>query len=187
MITQGHARISVSLLDGKVEIEGSEEFVALHLVPLQGVIAEIYHSTEKTHEDEFGGAAKLTSLDHAALEKFTKLYDASEDGKVKLLADLPGDNMAHKTVSAALLISYANALLGTERTPLETIRKTCKEHACHDTNNFSATIKREKTLFEHSGTTYIKLSEAGRKTAQNLVEQLIRAQEAGGLSRVASH
>jgi len=187
MITQGCARISVSLLDGKVEIEGSEEFVASHLVPLQGVISEIYHSTEKTQANEIDGAAKLTQRDLASLEKFTALYDASEDGKIRLLTDLPGDSIAHKTVSAALLISYANSLLGTERTPLETIRKACKEHACHDTNNFAATIKREKALFVHSGTSYIKLSEAGRKTAQDLVEQLIGRQQATGLARAASH
>lgn len=173
MITQGHARVSVSLLDGKVEIEGSEEFVASHLIPLQDVISEIYNAAEKTNEDAAAGEVKLPAGNSSSLEKYLELYNASADGKIELLKDLPGENKAHKTVSAALLISYANSLLGADKTPLDTIRKACKEHACHDTNNFSATIKREKELFVHSGTSYIKLSAAGRKIAQNLAEQLI--------------
>ena len=178
MITSGHARISVSLLDGKVEIEGSEEFVASHLVPLQDVISEIYNATEKTNDGVAAGEINLAAGNSASLEKYVDLYNATADGKIEVLKDLPGDNMAHKTVSAALLISYANSLLGTDITPLDTIRKACKEHACHDTNNFSATIKREKKLFVHSGTSYIKLSEAGRTMAQNLAEKLIGARAA---------
>jgi hypothetical protein len=178
MTPQGHARIFVSIWEGKVEIEGSEEFVATHLAPLQGVINEMSQAAEEP-------AARVTAApvksgarpqDPAALERFAKLFNLATDGEIGLLKDLPGNNMAHKTVGAALLIGYANSLLGTEHTPLEAIRKVCKDQACHDPNNFSATLRREKDWFQHSGRSYITLSETGKQMAQNLAEQLLQAQ-----------
>ena len=174
MTPQGHARIFVSIWDGKVEIEGSEEFVASHLAPLQGVINEMSRAAEEP-ANRAAPPVKLQQ-DPAALERFAKLFNVANDGEIGLLKDLPGNNMAHKTVGAALLIGYANSLLGTEHTPLEAIRKVCKDQACHDPNNFSATLKREKDWFQHSGRSYITLSETGKQMAQNLAEQLIQAQ-----------
>ncbi len=183
MTPQGHARIFVSIWEGKVEIEGSEEFVASHLAPLQGVISEMSQATE----DPGGrGAANHTASlttkpiakpqDAAALERFAKLFNVTPEGEIGLLKELPGNNMAHKTVGAALLIGYANSLLGTEHTPLEVIRKVCKDKSCHDPNNFSATLRREKDWFQHSGRSYITLSESGKQMAQSLAEQLMQAQ-----------
>lgn len=173
MTPQGHARIFVSIWEGKVEIEGSEEFVATHLAPLQGVINEMSQAADEPAKPAAKPAAK--PKDSAALERFAKLFNIAADGEVGLLKDLPGNNMAHKTVGAALLIGYANSLLGSEHTPLEAIRNVCKDQACHDPNNFSATLKREKDWFQHSGRSYITLSETGKQMAQNLAEQLIQA------------
>ncbi len=179
MTPQGHARIFVSIWEGKVEIEGSEEFVASHLVPLQGVINEMSQAAE-----EPGGRTAVAQSeksaakpqDQAALERFAKLFNVTPDGEIGLLQELPGNNMAHKTVGAALLIGYANSLLGAEHTPLEVIRKVCKDKSCHDPNNFSATLRREKDWFQHSGRSYITLSESGKQMAQSLAEQLLQAQ-----------
>ncbi len=175
MTPQGNARIFVSIWEGKVEIEGSEQFVANHLAPLQGVISEMSHAAEHSSERQGiqqGGVQAISP----ALEKYMKLFNTTPQGEIELLKELPGNNMANKTVSAALLISYANSLLGAEQTPLEVIRKACKQKACHDSNNFSATIRREKELFVHSGRSYIQLSETGKRLAQNMAEQLIHAQ-----------
>lgn len=183
MTPQGHARIFVSIWEGKVEIEGSEEFVASHLAPLQGVISEMSQAAEDPAGRSVTHAAqverpgeKQTEQDSAALERFAKLFNVTPEGEIGLLKELPGNNMAHKTVGAALLIGYANSLLGSEHTPLEAIRKVCKDKSCHDPNNFSATLKREKDWFQHSGRSYITLSESGKQMAQNLAEQLIQAQ-----------
>ncbi|HEX7643389.1 MAG TPA: hypothetical protein VF472_14380 [Burkholderiaceae bacterium] len=187
MTPQGHARIFVSIWEGKVEIEGSEEFVASHLVPLQGVINEMSQAAEEpagraAASSAISATASATTSpakaqqDPAALERFARLFNVANDGEIAILKDLPGNNMAHKTVGAALLIGYANSLLGSEHTPLEAIRKVCKDQACHDPNNFSATLKREKEWFQHSGRSYITLSETGKQMAQNLAEQLIGAQ-----------
>jgi len=176
MTPQGNARIFVSIWEGKVEIEGSEQFVANHLAPLQGVISEMSHASE--HSSERHGVLQQGDVagNSPALDKYMKLFNTTPQGEIELLKELPGNNMANKTVSAALLISYANSLLGEEQTPLEVIRKACKQKACHDSNNFSATIRREKELFVHSGRSYIQLSETGKRLAQSMAEQLIHAQ-----------
>ena len=171
MAAQINARVVVSVSEGKIEIEGSELFVAEQLAQLNNVICQIVLSA--------GGNA--VSLDASAgthekpvkaFGRYANLY-AQRDGRVQLLKGLPGTNMAHKTISAALLLSHANLLLGTESTPLDLIRKACKEHACHDSNNFAATIKREKELFRHSGSSYITLSDAGKALAESMADQLL--------------
>jgi len=174
MTTSTSARVFVSVQEGKVEIEGSEEFVRDQLTQLQEVIAQIA-SSGKSQGSDLSAAPPSNQHKFSSLGKYAKLYNTNANGKIELLKDLPGSNMAHKTVSAALLVSYANSLLGADQTPLELIRTTCKEHACHDSNNFSATIKREKELFVHSGSSTIRLSDAGRQLAQNLAEQLSAA------------
>jgi hypothetical protein len=174
MTTSTTARVFVSVQEGRVEIEGSEEFVRDQLVQLQEVITQIA-SSGKSQESDLGAVPHANPHKFSSLGKYAKLYNTTANGKIELLKDLPGSNMAHKTVSAALLVSYANSLLGADQTPLELIRTTCKEHACHDSNNFSATIKREKELFVHSGSSTIRLSDAGRQLAQNLAEQLSAA------------
>lgn len=194
MTPQGHARIFVSIWEGKVEIEGSEEFVASHLAPLQGVINEMSQAAEESAARCQAPAIAATSPAPAladdplpeliqpeaghtrssALRRYENLFNLRPDGEIALLKELPGNNMAHKTVGAALLIGYANLLMGSEHTPLEAIRKVCKEKSCHDSNNFSATLRREKDWFQHSGRSYITLSETGKQMAQSLAEQLIQ-------------
>jgi hypothetical protein len=174
MIAQGNTRVFVSIREGKIEIEGSEEFVASQLTPLKAVIDEISKATGNFNEKGSVHITKQVAGKISSFEKYAKLFSANSDGDIELLKDLPGNNMKHKTMSAALLVSYANSLLGAEQTSLEVIRKVCKEKSCHDSNNFSATIKLEKELFSHSESSYIKLSDTGRQLAKNMAEQLIR-------------
>ncbi|HEY8023046.1 MAG TPA: hypothetical protein VIF60_00670 [Burkholderiaceae bacterium] len=172
MATATTARAVVSMGQGTVEIEGSEDFVAHQLARLQMEFRGEPRQDGIFVERLISDAAAPARRKKTAIAKYAKLYGIGADGAIELLRDLPGSSMKHKTVSAALLVSYANSLLGVEHTPLEDIRKACKEHACHDTNNFSATLKRETELFEHSGRTYITLSEGGRSLARSLAEKL---------------
>lgn len=167
------ARVAVSVREGKVEIEGSETFVSDQLTRLKPLIAQVIATSGKIRHtnSEREGEEEQTST----FGKYAKLYHATSDGRIEVLKDLPGNNMAHKTVSAALLISHANSLLGADSTPLEIIRAACKDHACHDSNNFAATLKREKDLFVHNGGSHLSLSPAGREVAENLAERLILA------------
>ncbi|MEB0136147.1 hypothetical protein QN362_12465 [Actimicrobium sp. CCC2.4] len=168
------ARVVVSAREGIIEIEGSESFVADQLNRLKTVICQVVATGAKWRNgiDTIGTTSPASAtLAPQALEKFANLYTQA-DGKLQLLKNLPGNNMANKTVNAALLVAHAHALMGADHTTLDTIRAVCKEQACHDSNNFSATLKREKTLFVHSGSLHITLSPAGRERAASLANQL---------------
>ena len=180
----GKARVIVSAREGIIEIEGSELFVSDQLSRLKSVICQVVATSSKWRAgNDPSNASAATSSAAApnryasnagapqALENFGNLYTHA-DGKVHLLKNLPGTNMASKTVNAALLVAHANALMGSEQTTFDTIRSVCKEQACHDSNNFSATLKREKDLFVHSGSLHITLSPAGRERAAFLAAQL---------------
>lgn len=175
METVGNARVAVSVKEGKVEIEGSEAFVADQLTRLKPLIAQVIATSGKLRPDSPREQTRQPNAHSQSFGKFAKLYHATADGKIELLKEIPGNNMAHKTVSAALLVSHANSLLGSDSTAVEVIRAACKDHACHDSNNFSATLKREKELFVHSGGSHITLSETGRELAEDLAERLIAA------------
>src|ERR1700677_5108281 len=123
MTTSTNARVFVSVQEGKVEIKGSEECVRRQLAQWQEVIAQIAAS-KKSEESDLGTAPRSSQRKFSSLGKYAKLYNTSANGKIELLKDLSGRNMAHKTVSAALMVSYANSLLGAEQTPLELIRTT---------------------------------------------------------------
>lgn len=177
MTAQLNARVVVSVSEGKIEIEGSESFVAEQLAQLNNVICQIVSSAGNLAVAAAASPEAASSGNQKPMLSFGRyanLY-AQRDGRIQLLKELPGANMAHKTISAALLLGHANLLLGTDTTPLDVIRKACKEHACHDSNNFAATIKREKALFRHSGSSYITLSDAGKALAESMAEQLLDA------------
>ena len=171
----GKARVIVSAREGIIEIEGSEPFVSDQLTRLKAVITQVVTAGAKWRAQ---GDQRRNNLSHndnpspPAQVPFPNVFSHS-GGKIRILKELPGTNMANKTVNAALLVAHANALMGSEQTTLDTIRSVCKEQACHDSNNFSATLKREKDLFIHSGSLHITLSEAGRERAATLVNQLI--------------
>ena len=168
------ARVVVSAREGIIEIEGSELFVSDQLSRLKTVICQVVSTSAKWRagpESAVPGKYISSTAAPQAFDKYANLYTHA-DGKVRLLKDLPGTNMANKTVNAALLVAHANALMGAEQTTFDTIRSVCKEQACHDSNNFSATLKREKELFIHSGSLHITLSPAGRERAAFLAAQL---------------
>ena len=170
----GKARVVVSAREGIIEIEGSEHFVSDQLNRLKAVITHIVSTSAKWRSQAEPRSDSLGTMHSAppqALAQYANLF-AHAEGKIRVLKELPGTNMANKTVNAALLVAHANALMGSEQTTLDTIRSVCKEQACHDSNNFSATLKREKDLFVHSGSLHITLSQAGRERAAMLVNQL---------------
>jgi hypothetical protein len=178
-MTNGNARVHISLQDGTLEIEGTESFVTEQLTRFEPLIKGAFEypqrpSPKKPAGNPVSEETSESSDTSAAIEEYSNLY-AVADGKVQILKDLPGSNKAQKTVSAALLLSHANGLIGNETTTYDAIRDLCSAHACLDGTNFSKTVKGEKEFFIIGGTSKhqtVKLSVPGRRKAEELAKKL---------------
>lgn len=169
------AKVHISLTDGVLQIEGSETFVAEQLSKLEPHIVRAF---DHNPSDKKGGNKKTDakgSTDPSInLAAFDHLF-AEANGKIQLLKSPPGNNNAQKMVNTALLLSFANSLLGNTITPTDGVREICKAHACLDASNFAKRLKDEKELFLIEGTGRskdIKLTVPGKKKAEELAKSL---------------
>lgn len=98
------------------------------------------------------------------------------DGKIKIIAHLPGSNKAEKTRGTALVALFGNHMKGQLTTNADEIREHCQDQGCYDSSNFASHLKGLKdkiAMNTKSGGGYdIKLTAPGRKAAQSLVEKL---------------
>jgi hypothetical protein len=148
VMMQSVCHVVVQAPQGSIRIEGTPAFVQ----------AELARYTQPEFEI-IGTAHPSVTLPNPAID-------------LTQLTALPGDNMAHKTVNAALLMSYSDLSRGIRHTPLWRIRDIVKQLHCHDTNNFSAVLRRETTLFSHSGEPTLALNAEGLQRAAHLAQQL---------------
>ncbi|MES2306590.1 MAG: hypothetical protein V4558_13860 [Gemmatimonadota bacterium] len=168
------AKIRISLSEGVLEVEGGEDFVASQVASLQSVIRDAFvapRAKPRTKEDSVGEASPSGGSD---LSAFSAVF-AEADNKVQILKDLPGGNKAGKTVSAALLLCFANNLSGRPTTQWGEIREVCSAHACLDSSNFSSALKgaKEHLLISGSGANKsVKLTVPGEKRAREIAQQL---------------
>jgi hypothetical protein len=116
-----------------------------------------------------------TSSGTAALANFENTYD-SVDGKLKIIADVPGNSKAVKARNVALVLLYGHHLQGTDQIASELIREACTDHGCFDSGNFASSIKALKdkiVMNTKAGGGYdVKLTAPGRKAAKEFVESL---------------
>lgn len=174
------AKVHISLVDGVLQLEGSESFVAEQLAKLEPHIVRAFERQAPKQD----GGAKLnvggnseTGADGASKKSFNDFDHlfAESNGKIQLLKSPPGNNNAQKTVSVALLLCYATSLGGAETISADAIRDTCKAHACLDGSNFVRALKNEKELFLLEGTSRskdVRLTVPGKKRAEDLAKQL---------------
>jgi hypothetical protein len=171
------ARISVSVREGTIEIEGSESFVIGQMARFESLIQK---ALEQAGKRPAAGPSKdqkespSEGSKDSSVAEYANLY-AVADGKVQITRDLPGTTKAEKSVNAALLLTHANTLLGTDTTSYDAIRNMCSTHGCLDGTNFAKTIRAEKELFIVSGPPkgrVIKLSVPGLKKADVLAARL---------------
>jgi len=169
------AKVHISLTDGVLQIEGSEKFVAEQLSKLEPHIVRAF---DRNPPDNLNGNKKTDRKGSANEPRNFAAFDhlfAEANGKIQLLKSPPGNNNAQKMVNAALLLSFANSLLGNATTPSNNIREVCKAHACLDASNFAKRLKDEKELFLLEGTGRskdLRLTVPGKNKAEELAKSL---------------
>lgn len=176
-------RAKFSLADGRIEIEGSETFVAAQLGKLEPLLARMFEQrpSPSAPSDPAATAQPPSSVPPAAstpagLYEYRNVF-ALADGKVQILKSLPGNGKSGKTMSAALLLNFANELNGTKATTVDEIRTTCTSHACLDAPNFakifkSAAGKESFTSSGSGGSQSVSLTHPGRVKAKALADSL---------------
>lgn len=183
------ARITLSANEGKLEIVGSEEFVAKNIERFAPVITQMLSAPKASARGSTNGAAGGGAAGGAATNgngagagdgdwqsKYENVFALNEN-KIQVLVDLPGNSTAEKTVSAALLLALGNTLRGQEDTAYEEIRDVCKAHGAFDSPHFSETIKAEKDAFIIAGAARspnktLRLTVPGRRRAEALADSL---------------
>ena len=170
----------ISLQAGTISLaaEGSEAFVREMLTVWNGLVQIAPAHTKlapQTEPQVETLGAHPSSATTTGIAKFGNVYD-SVDGRLKIIADIPGKSNAEKTRNIALLLLYGYLQLGTEQIASEAIRQACVDQGCYDSTNFASYLKGLKSrivMNTKSGGGYdVKLTAPGRKDARELVEAL---------------
>ena len=174
-------RAKFSLADGRIEIEGSETFVAAQLQRLAPILEKMFQEPKpRPHAHAAAPAVHQPPPPDAAngrgLDNYLHLFAADAAGKLKILKSLPGDGKAGKTISAGLLLAFGNELAG-RATTMDQVRAVCSEHACYDSHNFAQTFKKptSRGYFTFSGSApnqSVALTHPGRIKAEELAKSL---------------
>ena len=108
-------------------------------------------------------------------QQFENVFDYA-DGKLKIIAPVPGNNKAELTRNTALIYLYGRLIGGVEPAPSEEIRQACMDQGCYDQANFAQYLKGLKSRVvmntKPGGGYDVKLTAPGRKDAKELVEKL---------------
>jgi len=170
------AKIRVSLREGLLDIEGSEEFVSKQIENFKDLVLKIPTMPPRQLTDSPNPQAPpLISVDAPAPSAFLPIYQNAisiDGGTVKILKSIPGTDKANKMVNAAIMYLFCKTLLGENGASFKEIRQLCKDHGCLDGSNFAKKLraKKEWLIIENEG--LVKLTVPGKKQAQILVEQL---------------
>lgn len=191
------AKFKYSALEGVLELEGSEEFVSQHFEILTDLIQIISKHVPIEQKQEaptlytsapqvqnFASQAQSVSSNIASPIQPPVATQTSSlanhpnffseiNGKLKIVAELPGNTTKAKMTNAAILYCYGSKLLGDEQVPYKAIRTVCEEHGVLDSANFSK-IFNDKTLFisdgVKGGNKDVKLTFQGEKKAKELMD-----------------
>ncbi|QKG71884.1 hypothetical protein [Erythrobacter mangrovi] len=117
-----------------------------------------------------------SSASEGNLQNYGSVFDVT-DGKVSIIADIPGNTQAAKAKNICLLYLFAKMKLGEEIVANEEIREACKAHAVYDQTNFATQMKGQKKLVIASGpkgspSFTLKLTVPGKKAAEELAKEL---------------
>jgi hypothetical protein len=189
-------KVLISAADGRIEFEGSEEFVERQLKDFGDVLKEALTAaaTPKFNAGRSGsglpaagsaagvvggaaggGVATAQTPAGEGLKGLENLF-AEADGRIQILKNLPGSNITEKMILAARLLAYAIWKTGKTTTSFREIGELCKAHGCYDSKNLARRIKGEKSDFVVGGkgkTQYLSLSVPGRTATEAQIAELL--------------
>ena len=170
------SKVTMQFGAAQLSAEGTDQFINNMLDKWTGMLsgseAAALAKPVVTGSPDGGIASSNPSNSLAAYEN---VYDEL-DGKIKVIAHMPGNNKADKTRSTALVVMFGNHMKGQSTTSADEIREHCQDQGCLDSSNFASHLKGLKdkiAMNTKTGGGYdVKLTAPGRKAAQALVEKI---------------
>jgi len=175
-----NAKISLSIREGKLEIEGPVDFVSKQIASFEELIRQALSEASKhlgdtgDREGEHKKAPEGEKKRDKGIPKHDNVLEVTE-GKVKILCDIPGQSNKEKSINVALLCLFGSDTEGIEEVGFDAVREICRSHSCLDAANFSSHLNSAKQLLICSGSgkkQTVKLSVPGKRRAKALVEEL---------------
>jgi hypothetical protein len=164
--------VRVSLTDGVLEFEGSENFVA-------GLVEKFTRMIQTALAGEAQPAAAsvppVASTPPAPDVALKDIFAATETG-VQILRALPGSTKAERAVNLAKLYLYGLQALKQRDTALfAEIGRVCRAHGCFDSRNMAAYLKADRASFVFGGKgkqQTLKLSAPGMEGTAALIARI---------------
>jgi hypothetical protein len=169
--------IRISLLDGEIEIWGSEEFVSNQIDEL---VEPIYQKLIDSPVKEIGegrakGQNQYKPKSNDLANDFSSLFHVFDDGTVQILKKLPGSSKKERLLNLIRLYLLAKSQVGDPVVPFKELRPECERHNVYDSSNFASYLKSEgDILVKGSSKAYTaELSVPGQEAAKTLAKELI--------------
>ncbi len=172
-MTEAAAKVHISLVEGILQIEGSEKFVSEQIARLEPHIIRAFENRDQNLTRSNKATGKNTNFnDGISINEYDQLF-ADKGDKIQILKAIPGTGKAPKTINIALLLMFAYGLKGVDAISSDLIREVCRDNACLDESNFAGVIKRDKEDFVYEAKSkQIKLTAPGKKKAETLAKSL---------------
>ncbi len=174
--------IEIDASRGLVKASGDKDFVISIIDRYDSLMAHRMHApavgeaAPHTPATSIGNQQNTPATSGPNLDDFGSVYDVTE-GKIRIIASVPGNNQAAKAKNLCLLFLFAKLKMGHEIVPNEEVRAVCKDHAVYDPTNFASQMKGQKKLVIVSGTKgspnfTLKLTVPGKRAAEELARSL---------------
>lgn len=184
MSEKKEAKISISIIEGKFEISGSEEFVNKQIENFKDVITKTLEKPTQQVNSKMTSEIPIKEKEIESPQKQAIVQDDSfshiyvvDDEKVRIICDIPGKTAAEKTLNTALIYAFAKHNLGIEEADVGEIKIVCQNHGFLDKVNYSTHIKKgDPKLFLDKGSgklRTIKLVRPGIKKAKEIIELIL--------------
>jgi hypothetical protein len=170
--------------EGRIELEGSAEFVSAQIEKLQPILTKLSEYRPKTAAPATGADGQGEGVEDTrkveqsgpsanGLAAYLNLFAVTQDGKIQILKSLPGNTKSAKSFAAAQLLTYANELRGLVNTSISDVRALCTAHACLDSGNFAGIFKTEngKSYFTQSSNG-LALTHPGKMASRQLADAM---------------